>query len=379
MQSLFSSIIDTLRANFTQKPPHTIQRLAELVLHPTKHYRTLPAYLRALDRVVSVTSTADIFPLPSSVPLTTGVIGTDMVNGVVNGTNGSSGIDNATIAALAPSSAYPFAADSLGSDESLGGALLTPISWLKHPLQTAHHDISSDPLSDPGFDSADPQTLHPSRPDGAVTQGELIRIEQEAGIVPSNQQGHAHSLSPRRGPMGMLVGQHLGALSPEAEDSALEDHEIGPGEDAEGEDIPHARGPGVIGIEDMGLQDGVGLELTLGRSQGSAASLHTTLNTTITPKTDDTTMEDDATTGPSTIPPTADTDDLSGKPPAASSPPTETPALTDLDAEGEADADGEADPDVDGDILLTDADGNNSGKGGAAAVSPTRETEGPNT
>ena len=63
LQLLLGSVRSTLRTFFVSRPPHTIQRLAELVLYPTTHYRTLPAYLRALDRTVSVTSSADIFPL----------------------------------------------------------------------------------------------------------------------------------------------------------------------------------------------------------------------------------------------------------------------------------------------------------------------------
>lgn len=106
---LLNSIKSTLRSYFSSKPPHTIQRLAELILYPTRHYRTLPAYLRAVDRVVAVSSTADIFPLQQ-----TGVLGDgNLANGVSNGRGGGFMMDN-----------------TLGSDESLGGALLTPIPWL---------------------------------------------------------------------------------------------------------------------------------------------------------------------------------------------------------------------------------------------------------
>lgn len=107
LASLLDSIKSTLRSLFASKPPHTIQRLAELVLYPNAHYRTLPAYLRAVDRVVSVTSSAEIFPLQVQAS-------TSQPNGVTNG-GGSSGLlfDHAP-----------------GSDESLGGALLTPIPWL---------------------------------------------------------------------------------------------------------------------------------------------------------------------------------------------------------------------------------------------------------
>lgn len=105
---LLNSIRSTIRSYFTSKPPHTIQRLAELILRPNSHYRTLPAYLRAVDRVVSVTSSADAFPSQMRASAT-------QPNGVMNGAGG--GID---------------ISDNLHGDESLGGAMLTPIPWLSN-------------------------------------------------------------------------------------------------------------------------------------------------------------------------------------------------------------------------------------------------------
>lgn len=116
---LLDSVRSNLRTLFASKPPHTIQRLAELILRPTAHYRTLPAYLRAVDRVVSVTSSADVFPLrvqeTASQP-----------NGVINGGEGSFLLPDHT----------------LGSDESLGGALLTPIPWLNNAASPAAEDAA---------------------------------------------------------------------------------------------------------------------------------------------------------------------------------------------------------------------------------------------
>lgn len=109
---LLGSIRSSIQSFFVAKPPHTIQRLAELILRPTAHYKTLPAYLRAVDRVVSVTSGADVFPF--SAPLSASA----QPNGLVHPTNSAG--------------AYltPDYTSGLGSDESLGGALLTPIPWL---------------------------------------------------------------------------------------------------------------------------------------------------------------------------------------------------------------------------------------------------------
>lgn len=109
---LLNSIRLAIRSFFLEKPPHTIQRLAELILRPTGHYKTLPAYLRAVDRVVSVTSGADVFPPSTPADIS------PQPNGPVHPTNSAG-------AYLAPDYV-----SGLGSDESLGGALLTPIPWL---------------------------------------------------------------------------------------------------------------------------------------------------------------------------------------------------------------------------------------------------------
>jgi hypothetical protein len=47
---------------FEGQPPFTIQRLSELVLRPTEHHHTLPKYISALKRLLSVTATRDAFP-----------------------------------------------------------------------------------------------------------------------------------------------------------------------------------------------------------------------------------------------------------------------------------------------------------------------------
>jgi PPP4R2 len=219
-----TSISQTLRTAFADKPPHTIQRLAELVLNPNKHYKTLPAWLRAVDRAVSVTSTADIFPLPQAQSLPQGVLDVALTNGMTNGLG--SGIGGGGI--LWTNSDTRDA--GLGSDESLGGALLTPIPWLKNGEIAGTTSPRSDPL-----EPVDPPSnaFVPERQDGAVTQGELIRMEQEAGIVP--------------------VGQTVSEADVEVE-----------GEGAES--APHARGPDKVGVEDMGLQDGKDIELQISKA-----------------------------------------------------------------------------------------------------------------
>ena len=76
----------------------------------------------------------------------------------------------------------------------------------------------------------------PEREDGAVTQGELIRQEQEAGIVPVSQTMSS------RGVLG------------DGEDGELDD----------GDNMPHARGPDMLGAEDIGLVDGKKVEMHIG-------------------------------------------------------------------------------------------------------------------
>ncbi|KAK5252682.1 hypothetical protein LTS06_002859 [Exophiala xenobiotica] len=238
---ILNSVIHTLRTAFSEKPPHTIQRLAELVLYPTKHHKTLPAWLRALDRVVSVSSSADIFPLSDTPPIVNGVNG-DGGGGILwSNSDNRNGYDN----------------NSLGSDESLGGALLTPIPWLRNGLgggeglseeseqlhsdQSANADGLGEPLSlpDPLGQGGDP--LVPERPDGAVTQGELMRMEQTAGVMPVNQSQHNGTGS--RTMAGSEDGLYM---------------------DEEGDLVPHARGPDVVGSVDMGRVGGQDVEIRIG-------------------------------------------------------------------------------------------------------------------
>ncbi|KAJ5089417.1 Protein phosphatase 4 core regulatory subunit R2 [Penicillium argentinense] len=196
---LLNSIRSSIQAHFMQKPPHTIQRFAELILHPTAHYRTLPAYLRAVDRVISVTSSADIFPF------TTPANTSSQSNGFVQPSNS------------AGTYLTPDYANSLGSDESLGGALLTPIPWLtagSYGAESVAGLEDEDPVPAPAEDM---DTGVPDAADPAATQAEG---EECTGTT----------------------------TSPPADSS---------------DEVPHARGPPVVGVEDLGLQDGKGVEMTL--------------------------------------------------------------------------------------------------------------------
>lgn len=241
---ILNSIIKTLTTSFPTHPPHTIQRLAELILKPKAHYRHLPAYLHALDRVVHVTSSAHVYPLPAAIPDAAGA--KILINGVTDAESISWG-----------NSAQ--GAHGFGSDESLGGALLTPIPWLK-PLATQNENkdteaeirtestVTIDGPNGPGgvetvsvsvngvpsatLAGVNGETGKPVsseaqlRAEGGVTQGELLRQEQEAGVVPVSQLQSSH-----------------------------------PNGDGEEGEHPHARGPDAIGDEDIGPQhDEYGLQ-----------------------------------------------------------------------------------------------------------------------
>lgn len=257
---LLSGIIATLQTSFIERPPHTIQRLAELVLSPTNHYKTLPAWLRAVDRVVNVSSSADVFPLSEQTLLTNGVNG--------EGPPAGSLLFASSINEAGTRNGYDSA--SLGSDESLGGALLTPIPWLRNggrgktereseesteeTTQSSSVETDDDGLGDPislpsttsteansmGAITTNSDPFVPERPEGAVTQGELIRMEQEAGVVPisANQSGPP--------PMPSGAGQ------------GMED------DDMVSEGAPHARGPDLVGAVDMGKVEGRNVEVRIG-------------------------------------------------------------------------------------------------------------------
>lgn len=218
IQDMLSAITSHIK-RFETSPPHTIQRLAELVLSPRAHYKALVAYLHAVDRVVLVTSGTDTYPLPPAIP--------DM-----------STLENGDEAANSnPADAVSWgntANNTVGSDEALGGALLTPIPWL-----TKREDDSATGGSGAQIHSEGTQTIDGPNGMGSietvsvsingvastghargVTQGELLRQEQRAGVVPVSQLRESY---------------------PEEEEE-------------EEEEVEHARGPEEIGMSDTGPQ-----------------------------------------------------------------------------------------------------------------------------
>ncbi|KAM4058560.1 PPP4R2 domain-containing protein [Hirsutella rhossiliensis] len=228
---------------FTADAPHTIQRLAELVLQPRAHYRALATYLHAVDRVVQVTSGTGMYPLPPAVP--------DM--SAMNGGGGGGSGDEARDLAATVTWSNPTTA-SLGSDEALGGALLTPIPWLTRRSPESNGDGAGAQIHSEGTETIEgpngvgsietvsvsvngvPSTGHAR----GVTQGELLRQEQRAGVVPVSQLSRSQE-------------------APGDEDRSMDDEGGGSGSGGGGSndeesETPHARGPEEIGVDDTGLQ-----------------------------------------------------------------------------------------------------------------------------
>ncbi|EKJ79487.1 hypothetical protein FPSE_00306 [Fusarium pseudograminearum CS3096] len=221
--------LETFEAN----PPHTIQRLAELILRPKAHYRALAPYLHAVDRVVQVTSSTITYPLPPPIP--------DMSSMHLNG-------EDPQDPAVSVAWSNPTTA-ALGTDEALGGALLTPIPWLTRRSPESSQDTPGAQIHSEGTEtiegpngvgsietvSVSVNGIHSTGHARGVTQGELLRQEQRAGVVPVSQLSRAQEAAHEGERMTM----------DEEEDEEPPEEE---------EEVPHARGPEEIGMSDTGPQ-----------------------------------------------------------------------------------------------------------------------------
>ncbi|KAH8770945.1 hypothetical protein F5883DRAFT_457311, partial [Diaporthe sp. PMI_573] len=276
--AMIAEINGVLNESFHTYPPHTIQRLAELILRPRQHYRSLPSYLHAVDRVVHVTSGNNIYPLPPAIPdMSTMSLGGP--NGVMDqGQQQENGSDT-SMAWVSTSNG-----DVIGSDEALGGALLTPIPWLQR-RSSGNRDGDGGSESGEQFETRTESTETIDGPNGVgrietvsisvngippmgsaaqqrvITQGELIRQEQRAGVVPVSQLQRSgpvvvtssEAATNGDGPpdaadndtaMGEGEGEQLRDTGSEKSDEEMPDEE----------EAPHARGPDLIGAADMGPQ-----------------------------------------------------------------------------------------------------------------------------
>jgi hypothetical protein len=292
LYTLYHSSRRTLEASFARNPPYTIQRLAELVLHPKTYYRHLPPYLAALDRVVSVTSPVNDFPLAQAA-ITDSSTSTTTTSFLANGSPADSLGDR----------------ENLGSDESLGGALLTPIPWLKRENGHIHDfrsessqtiegpngagvietvSVSSNGSGTPNSSESDDQhqetiMSHEQalRAEGGVTQGELLRQEQEAGIVPVGQEvprrplmagGSASAVGRSNDVISVssAANNHVSSLQQQSSNTTPTVEEL----HKQPEEHAHARGPEEIGAEDMGPQDSALFGATRPLDMEAAAGRH---------------------------------------------------------------------------------------------------------
>ena len=268
--TILDGIITHLKS-FETHPPHTIQRLSELVLRPRAHYKALAPYLHAVDRVVHVTSSTSIYPLPPAIP--------DMASMSINGDGADNEDPAAAVGWANPTNGTAAAAAAAAADEALGGALLTPIPWLSRPSPESNNGDSSAGSSGGSATGGSGAQIHSEStetiegPNGVgsietvsvsingvsstghargVTQGELLRQEQRAGVVPVSQLSrgnNAHHDAPGRATQDDEDGEER------TEDGGDEDGKgEGDGEEPQEEETPHARGPDEIGAGDIGPQ-----------------------------------------------------------------------------------------------------------------------------
>lgn len=243
--SFYTNLKSNLTNSFPEAPPYTVQRFAELVLHPTAHYRTLPTYLRALDRTISVSSPSNVFPIPSS--------GLNAVSASINGT--PVGVN--LLAATAGS----------GLADDFNGAALTPIPWLRDSADML--DSPERPLEPRGGMGvgpiADLRTESTSVIDGPNGTGSIETVTVAVNGVPSVSAGvNTAQQHLSAGLTGGVTGSSLrpsnAATSavteaPQPQESSSGALPRSPRSNDDDEDErPRARGPEEIGMEDMGPQ-----------------------------------------------------------------------------------------------------------------------------
>ncbi|TKA57483.1 hypothetical protein B0A53_00714 [Rhodotorula sp. CCFEE 5036] len=167
--------------------PFTIQRLCELTLYPRRQYTSLPKYLRAVNRVLSVTSEQSAFPedaVDAAAPplASTSATTLDMTLGLVGQGLIHPPIPPSSSASPSPSSS-PIATRRPSASPSLSGSprsspqvvpLLSPIPWLrssKSDTQSENGDVDPLHLSSP----PPPQQQHPptALPSTAAAGSEL--------------------------------------------------------------------------------------------------------------------------------------------------------------------------------------------------------------
>ncbi|KAL1839871.1 hypothetical protein VTJ49DRAFT_1057 [Mycothermus thermophilus] len=299
---MLDEVLSVLRTNFPRYPPHTIQRLSELVLKPRQHYRNLVPWLHALDRVVHVTSGANTYPLPPALP----DIGAMSL--LVNGAGGAGPTGGMTIDTDAANNNNNSNNNDPGSDEALGGALLTPIPWLARTVSGDGSDGDDGEGSDVGSSNSSPalpapqqqfqlqlqqrhlearvQTESTETIEGPNGMGSIETVSISVNGIPSTGASVASFLVQRSSlvqPPPLRQQQQQQQQQRQAdgeEDATMKDgpgsgsksdaHDDGEGE--EEEEIPHARGPAEIGPADTGPLEPAVAELIRSSASSIASS-----------------------------------------------------------------------------------------------------------
>ncbi|PHH54531.1 hypothetical protein CFIMG_002411RA [Ceratocystis fimbriata CBS 114723] len=194
--SQLEEIRDVLHS-FEDEPPHTCQRLAELLLEPRRHHNHLVPWLHALDRVLHVTSGISMYPLPPVVPVSYGT-----------GTNGVGGSGDAS---ALHSWGNPAQTISPGSDDALGGALLTPIPWL---VDNSDEDADGD-------GDVDMDAIAATAAGGSVGGPELRR-QSTMTIEGPNGMGSIETVTISLNGVSSMTNSHTSAEGPKPSTSSKE-------------------------------------------------------------------------------------------------------------------------------------------------------------
>ncbi|GAA5838419.1 hypothetical protein JCM11251_004931 [Rhodosporidiobolus azoricus] len=191
-------------------PPFTIQRLCELSLHPRQSYTSLPKYLRAVNRVLSVTSERSAFnedegvegdfPLAStsaSADHSLGVVSGNVVMSPAHHTGRRGGSAPSTPRQTAPSSPSPFNAETKRPPASPSPSvspsvvpLLSPIPWLTR--------ISAP--SSPSTESIEPFSLGSPPPPTSLDPSSSPRLR--TAPLPSSPAAPGSATDPTVSPPG---------------------------------------------------------------------------------------------------------------------------------------------------------------------------------
>lgn len=291
MLALHQATENTFRVRFPKYPPWTIQRLAELMLEPQRGNRTLGSFLRSLEVTLSASSSTTAFPSNEALLAGSGTIISMQGGGELPATSSTGLSQSMQIASISSNV-------DTSSDEAIGGALLTPISWLQtravgethgrrerigaSQLQSdsaagKHISAVSDFDEQYGRMDGDTRGIYEDGEQELAIQSELpagnserVNHEHREASLPMTQQSSAQASS--EGGAAVSQGELLQMEQSSDNDSSTidtggtvapiqGDHTASVGSEEavrpDDEEHPHARGPSEIGIEDTGPQPSI--------------------------------------------------------------------------------------------------------------------------